>query len=119
MESDSIARVKGGRSQRVVRQRLETPASRAMGGAGWETPLITPKFDPRLMSADWFFARQRLFAMTCLFGFRLPVTPGVGRRARPGEVVMSTQGSPIIASRDDISEPSLCITLDKQRVSIH
>lgn len=49
-----------------------TPVNRGLSAAGWETPLITPKFDPRL-----------------------PVTPAQMRDARPGEVYMSLGGSPI------------------------
>lgn len=41
----------------------------------------------------------------------------MGRRARPGEVVMSTQGSPIISTGED-SQPALSITLGKQRVRL-
>lgn len=42
---------RGGRSmQRAMRQRLETPANRVIGGPGWETPLVTPKFDPRYIA---------------------------------------------------------------------
>ncbi|XP_050398261.1 borealin [Patella vulgata] len=49
-----------------------TPAGRTMSSAGWATPLITPKFDPRL-----------------------PFTPGLVRDPKPGERILSMAGSPI------------------------
>ncbi|VDI01693.1 Borealin, partial [Mytilus galloprovincialis] len=49
-----------------------TPVNRGLAAAGWDTPMITPKFDPRL-----------------------PVTPTQMRDAKPGEQYMSLGGSPI------------------------
>ncbi|XP_060077992.1 borealin-like [Ylistrum balloti] len=52
---------------------MKTPAmGRSMAATGWETPLVTPKFDPRL-----------------------PMTGNMKRAARPGEIIMSMGGSPI------------------------
>ncbi|ESO98316.1 hypothetical protein LOTGIDRAFT_231390 [Lottia gigantea] len=54
-----------------------TPASRTMSTSGWPTPLITPKFDPRL-----------------------PFTPGMNRDPKPGERILSLAGSPINNPQD-------------------
>ncbi|XP_071958046.1 borealin-like [Antedon mediterranea] len=65
------------RSTRKQPSTLMTPAqqtqrNRGSSNTGWNTPAVTPKFDPRL-----------------------PVTPGA-RRARKGERLMSMTGSPVI-----------------------
>ncbi|XP_060564475.1 borealin-like [Ruditapes philippinarum] len=59
-----------------------TPASqRNIATTGWgATPLVTPKFDPRL-----------------------PITPANSRRLKPGEVVMSLAGSPVNAENNSRS----------------
>ncbi|KAL5020959.1 hypothetical protein ScPMuIL_000114 [Solemya velum] len=51
---------------------LKTPVMQSQGLSGWATPLVTPKFDPRL-----------------------PITPSQLRDAHPGEMLMSLDGSPL------------------------
>ncbi|XP_022335659.1 borealin-like [Crassostrea virginica] len=56
-----------------AQKKFQTPANRTLADAGWcNTPLVTPKFDPRV-----------------------PLTPADTRRARPGEILMSMDGSPV------------------------
>ncbi|XP_046552880.1 borealin-like isoform X2 [Haliotis rubra] len=55
-----------------LRSRYRTPSQRSMATSGWETPLITPKFDPKL-----------------------PYTPAGVRDPRPGERLLSITGSPV------------------------
>ncbi|XP_071085384.1 borealin-like isoform X1 [Haliotis cracherodii] len=55
-----------------LRSKYRTPSQRSMAASGWETPLITPKFDPKL-----------------------PYTPAGVRDPRPGERLLSITGSPV------------------------
>lgn len=56
-----------------AQKKFQTPANRTLADAGWSnTPLVTPKFDPRV-----------------------PLTPADARRAKPGEILMSLDGSPV------------------------
>ncbi|KAK3608059.1 hypothetical protein CHS0354_031047 [Potamilus streckersoni] len=57
----------------IRNSRFRTPGYQPLGMTGWETPIVTPKFDPRL-----------------------PITPALARKANPGEVCMSLAGSPIM-----------------------
>ncbi|KAL3860835.1 hypothetical protein ACJMK2_010899 [Sinanodonta woodiana] len=63
----------------IRNSRFKTPGYQPLGMTGWDTPLITPKFNPRL-----------------------PITPALARKANPGEVCMSLAGSPIMA--DEVQE---------------
>lgn len=60
------------RSARASKTKYATPANRLGRGVWGATPLITPKFDPRL-----------------------PVTPDNIREMKPGERLMSMAGSPV------------------------
>ncbi|XP_061196341.1 borealin-like [Saccostrea echinata] len=56
-----------------AQKKYMTPVNRTLADAGWSnTPLVTPKFDPRV-----------------------PLTPAETRRAKPGEILMSLDGSPV------------------------
>ncbi|KAK2162181.1 hypothetical protein LSH36_102g04000 [Paralvinella palmiformis] len=71
------------------RSRLETPAHRGEPSqCGWDTPLITPKFDPRL-----------------------PITPAMTRRPKVGEIFLSLAGSPIAA---DVDRSTIVIKKDPE-----
>ncbi|CAG2238563.1 CDCA8 [Mytilus edulis] len=63
---------KARKGKNTYRNGYFTPVNRGLAAAGWDTPMITPKFDPRL-----------------------PVTPTQMRDAKPGEQYMSLGGSPI------------------------
>lgn len=84
-----------GRTRRTTRQRGklgETPAQ--FGGPshmGWETPLITPKFDPRL-----------------------PMTPATARGPKPHEQMMSLAGSPVMHKCD----ASKCSTVYNRKQTV-
>lgn len=86
-EKPSSAKSKKGKSKQNTRENMAPPSTARTGrrtkmttplhsgslkATGWETPLITPKFDPRL-----------------------PCTPAMLREAKPGERIMSMAGSPI------------------------
>lgn len=71
----------------VVVFSYETPANgpRNMSVLGWgATPLVTPKFDPRL-----------------------PMTPGTQRRPKADEIAMSLAGSPLKVDRKTVSDVCL------------
>ncbi|XP_022080520.1 borealin-like [Acanthaster planci] len=81
--------------QKTARNQFVTPATK-MGKSGavlssWDTPMVTPKFDPRL-----------------------PVTPAtcVMRDPRRGETIISLAGSPInVPSKREASRPEAVIPL--------
>ena len=52
------------------------------------------------------------------FFLRLPITPAIGRTARPGEVAMSMQGSPI-HRMDQPDHPEFLVPLGRDKVSAH
>ncbi|KAK3082688.1 hypothetical protein FSP39_002643 [Pinctada imbricata] len=60
---------------------FKTPMHRSIQQMGFETPLITPKFDPRL-----------------------PVTPQVMRKQKDMEVVLSLGGSPLQSRHEELRE---------------
>ncbi|OWF39636.1 borealin-like [Mizuhopecten yessoensis] len=74
---------------------MKTPAmGRSMSATGWETPLVTPKFDPRL-----------------------PMTGNMKRAAKPGEIIMSMGGSPIqnptrLGGKGNIRKRGKTLTVD-------
>lgn len=73
----------------------ETPANapRNMSMLGWgATPLVTPKFDPRL-----------------------PVTPANQRRPKPDEVAMSLAGSPLNVDRKTVGAFFISSTCSKYK----
>ncbi|XP_072024656.1 uncharacterized protein [Amphiura filiformis] len=79
------------------RSQYETPASNTgktgLINAGLNTPMVTPKFDPRL-----------------------PLTPAVMREAKPSETIISMSGSPISnPSRLDCEKPGL-LTLGNGKI---
>ncbi|PIK34480.1 putative borealin-like [Apostichopus japonicus] len=62
------------------KRQFETPANSVnFSYQGYDTPFMTPKFDPRL-----------------------PVTPAMARQPKKGEVLMSFAGSPVINENGDI-----------------
>ncbi|XP_038077256.1 borealin-like [Patiria miniata] len=81
--------------RKTTRNQFVTPATKTgKSGAlssGWDTPMVTPKFDPRL-----------------------PVTPAtcVMREAKRAETIISLSGSPIIMPpKRDLSKPEVVIPL--------
>ncbi|XP_014669895.1 PREDICTED: borealin-like [Priapulus caudatus] len=77
------------RPRRNIRNKFQTPLHNSQASVrNWNTPLITPKFDPRL-----------------------PKTPAL-RRPRQGEMLVSMSGSPVASTNPDtFTKPEVYIPL--------